>query len=182
VVRSRRWLPEEAVARLAAPTNGNCNYLGSPATHRSGEKQLVMDGRCPACRRQSRPFVPRRSRMVPAGNVRTWPDGSAPSVDFIATLPTANLHHQRQLYSRQSENFYHSCQSEAAVRAGNPNDSRWREQPMTVGCADTIQDLSPVSTPRPARRLDTRRSPTHVDGATTWVPCRFSRAAAKSGV
>lgn len=34
-------------------------------------------------------------------STRTWPDAGAPSIDFIATLPTANLCLQRHLWSCQ---------------------------------------------------------------------------------
>ena len=52
------------------------------------------------------------------------PEAGTPSVDFIAVFPTANLHLRRQLWSRQIEKSYDSCQSEAAVRACKPNPLR----------------------------------------------------------
>lgn len=47
-------------------------------------------------------------------STRRWPDSGAPPVDFRAALSTASLHPQRLLGSRQFEDSYDSCQSEAA--------------------------------------------------------------------
>jgi hypothetical protein len=45
-----------------------------------------------------------------------WPGAGAPSIDFIATLPTAGSHLQRLLWSRQIEQSSDRTQSEAGVR------------------------------------------------------------------
>ena len=47
-------------------------------------------------------------------------------------------------------------QSDAAFHAGKPNDRRWRELSMTIGSADTIQDL-PI--PQGRRGVSTPDSP-----------------------
>jgi hypothetical protein len=49
---------------------------------------------------------------------RSWPRAGTPSIDFVATLPTAGLHLQRLLWSRQIEQSSGWTQSEAAVQLG----------------------------------------------------------------
>ncbi len=58
---------------------------------------------------RSRFFAGARSFVAPNRPVvstHSWPDAGAPTIDFIATLPTVNLHLQRQLPSRRIEKSY----------------------------------------------------------------------------
>jgi hypothetical protein len=48
--------------------------------------------------------------------VGNWPDARAPTIDFIATLPTAGLHLQRLQSSRQIEKPLDRVQSVANLR------------------------------------------------------------------
>ncbi|MHB8948000.1 MAG: hypothetical protein ACYC4S_02920 [Rhodoferax sp.] len=55
-------------------------------------------------------------------NEWNWRDAGAPSIDFIATLPTVDLHLQRPLRSRQIEELYNRTQPSGVVHSQNSYD------------------------------------------------------------